>query len=331
MTIQKAESAVLAFDVGGTDTKAGLVLPASRGEIPEILDIERFPTALDAENPGDVLVEFLAGLVDRYAAAHPAYRLDAFGVSVPGLVDEARGLGIYAANLGWHDYPFKARLENRLGRPVAFGHDVAVAGDAEVALGAGQGAQNEMILVVGTGIAAALYVDGRRLQAGGYAGEVGHAMAPAPGGGLNIMEATGSAGAIARRYAEAVPGFSGGAREVLHLSQRGDLMAQQIWADAIAALAFSIAQTVAMIGITKVVIGGGLAEAGAALFEPLAEQVDRLLTFQPRPLLVKATLGQNAGLIGSALKAQSLIASQIQGNDRRAAGSATAAELKPAL
>ena len=312
MTIPKSASAVLAFDVGGTDTKAGLVLSAAPGEIPEIRDIQRFPTALSVEQPGEVLVDFLAGLVERYAERHPEFDVDAIGVSVPGLVDEQQGIGIYAANLGWHDYPFKAKLEERLARPVAFGHDVGVAGDAEVALGAGQGAENAMILVVGTGIAAALYIDGRRLRAAGYAGEVGHAMAPAPGGGLKIMEATGSAGAITRRYAEASEGFSGGAREVLQLAQSGDAVAAAIWAEAIAALAFSIAQTVAMIGVSKVVIGGGLAESGDALFQPLAAEIDKLLTFQPRPTLIRASLGQDAGLIGSALNAQKLLVQETE-------------------
>ncbi|NYE94951.1 glucokinase [Psychromicrobium silvestre] len=300
-------SAVLAFDVGGTDTKAGLVLSAAPGEVPEIVDIQRFRTALDAQRPGPVLVDFLDGLLRRYATEHPQLRIAAVGVTVPGLVDEQRGIGIYAANLGWRDYPFRAELESRMQLPVSFGHDVGAAGDAEVALGAGQGAENAMILVVGTGIAAALYIDGRRLRAGGYAGEVGHAMAPAPDGGLQIMEATGSAGAIGRRYLLAHPDFSGGAREVLTLAKAGDTVAQRIWAEAIAALAFSIAQAVAMIGISKVVIGGGLAEAGDELFEPLAKQIDQLLSFQPRPVLVKAMLGQNAGLIGSALKAQELL------------------------
>lgn len=295
--------AVLAFDVGGTDTKAGLVLAAADGRIPEIIDIQRFRTPLGSENPGGVLVEFLTGLVTRYRSEHPAKQIDAVGLTVPGLVDEIHGIGIYAANLGWRDFPFREALEQRLGLPVAFGHDVGTAGDAEVALGAAQNADNAMILVVGTGVAAALYVDGQRLKAGGYAGEVGHALAPAPGGGLGIVEANGSAGAIAKRYAAKTPGFSGGAREVLALAKAGDEAAKLTWHEAVDTLAFAIAQSVAMIGTSKVVLGGGLAEAGNDLLLPLAGRIDELLSFQPRPELVRAALGQNAGLIGSALKA----------------------------
>lgn len=299
----ETSSAVLAFDVGGTDTKAGLVLAAGAGQIPELIDIQRFRTVLDAEHPGEVLVDFLLTLVQRYRSENPGIRIEAIGLTVPGLVDEVQGVGIYAANLGWRDFPFRAVLESRLGLPVAFGHDVGTAGDAEVALGAAQQADNAMILVVGTGIAAALYVDGQRLKAGGYAGEVGHALAPDPAGGFGIVEASGSAGAIARRYADRTPGFEGGAREVLALAKQGDEIAQQTWAEAVQTLAFSICQAVAMIGTSKVVLGGGLAESGDDLLLPLARRIDELLTFQPRPELVRAALGQDAGLIGSALKA----------------------------
>lgn len=294
---------MLAFDVGGTDTKAGLVLAAEAGQIPQIIDIRRFPTALNAEQPGETLVEFLAGLMESYQADHPEHQIQAVGVTVPGLVDEVEGIGVYAANLGWKNFGFRAALELRMQVPVAFGHDVGTAGDAEVALGAAQHALNAMILIVGTWIAAALYVDGGRLNAGGYAGEVGHALAPAPGGGLGIVEANGSAGSIARRYGARKHGFEGGAREVLALAKAGDALAQQTWNEAIDTIAFSIAQAVAMIGTNKVVLGGGLAEAGDDLLVPLAARIDALLTFQPRPELVKAALGQNAGLIGSALKA----------------------------
>ncbi|MBQ1445192.1 MAG: ROK family protein [Renibacterium sp.] len=296
-------SAVLAFDVGGTDTKAGLVLAADPGQVPEIVDIQRFRTALDPGRPGEVLVDFLAELVQRYQSQHPEVRIEAVGLTVPGLVDEVRGVGVYAANLGWREFPFRAVLEDRLGMPVAFGHDVGTAGDAEVALGAARHADNAMILVVGTGIAAALYVDGQRLKAGGYAGEVGHALAPHPDGGLGIVEGTGSAGAIAKRYAARTPGFDGGAREVLALAKQGDATAGEVWADAVQTLAFSIAQAVAMIGTSKVVLGGGLAESGDDLMLPLSRRIDELLSFQPRPELLRAALGQNAGLIGSALKA----------------------------
>src|SRR5437764_1207153 len=61
------------------------------------------------------LVEELRGVVD-----HP---VDAVGVVVPGVVDEQEGVGVFSANLGWRDFPFRLLLSERTGLPVSFGHD----------------------------------------------------------------------------------------------------------------------------------------------------------------------------------------------------------------
>jgi glucokinase len=56
-----------------------------------------------------------------------------------------------------------------------------------------------------------------------------------------------------------------------------------------------------------VILGGGLAEAGDALLRPLAESVEAHLTFQPRPRLLRACLGDRAAALGSALLARDLV------------------------
>ncbi|MCY0904610.1 ROK family protein [Arthrobacter sp. H14-L1] len=323
--------AVLAFDVGGTDMKTGILAgPIDPGDA-VVRDLQRFPTPRcpepaagtgpaasrqlhDGAVPGytagcgDAIVQRIVELTERYRRSHPDIAPAAVGVTVPGLVDEAAGVGLLSANLGWRNYPFVERLESRLGLPVAFGHDVGMAGEAEFRIGAARGQSDVVVLVIGTGIAGAVFSDGRRVAGGGFAGELGHAMVPAADGSLQILEATGSAGGISRRYEQ----FSGtpvnGARDVLERAGAGDVLAARIWADAVAALAFSIAQCVSILGTETVVLGGGLAEAGEALLVPLAERVESLLTFHRRPHLVAAELGQNSGLIGSALKARDLLA-----------------------
>ena len=84
-------------------------------------------------------------------------------------------------------------------------------------------------------------------------------------------------------------------------------MAARVWADAVDALAFTICQCVNIIGTEAVVIGGGLAEAGEELLEPLRKRVDAILEFQRRPQLIRAQLGQDAGLLGAALNARALL------------------------
>ncbi len=301
--------AVLAFDVGGTDTKAGILQgPIGPGPV-TVRDLRRVATPLNPDAPGDTVVERLAELAQEYRAAHPEVGIAAVGLSVPGLVDEAAGTGILSANLGWDNYPFARRLAARLDLPVAFGHDVGMAGEAEFRIGAARGCSDAIVLVIGTGIAGAVFTDGRRVAGGGFAGELGHALVPAPDGSLQVLEAVGSAGALARRYAAATGGAADdGARGVVRLAQAGDAGAQRVWADALDALAFTICQCVSILGTETVVLGGGLAEAGDVLFAPLAERIDQLLTFHRRPALLHAQLGQNAGLIGSALKARDLLA-----------------------
>lgn len=298
--------AVLAFDIGGTDMKSGIILGDITGGDVAVLDVQRNPTPLDGARSGESVCARIVELTAAYRTAHPELNISAVGVTVPGIVDEAAGVGVYSSNLGWKNFPFTATLTQSLGLPVGFGHDVGMAGEAEFRIGAAVGKKDVLILVIGTGIAGAVLCDGARVAGGGYAGEIGHALVPAPDGSLAIMESLGSAGAIARRYTEATGTAVAGARDVVALAAEGDAAASAVWADAINALAFSIAQCVSILGTETVVLGGGLSMAGATLFEPLAARVDELLTFHRRPEYLHAALGENAGLIGSALKARSL-------------------------
>lgn len=307
-TAQGGNDVVLAFDVGGTDMKVGIVHgDLSHGDA-SVADLQRHPTPLDGERSGQTVCARIVELTAQYRAAHPELNISAVGVTVPGIVDEVSGVGIYSANLGWRDFPFTATLTEALGVPVGFGHDVGMAGEAEFKLGAAVGKTDVLVLVIGTGIAGVLVCDSHRVVGGGYAGEIGHALVPAPGGGMAIMESLGSAGAIARRYTEATGTSVPGARQVLELAATGDAAAKTVFTEAIDALAFSVAQCVSILGTETVVLGGGLSMAGPFLFDALAARVDELLTFHRRPEYIHAALGENAGLIGSALKARSLSA-----------------------
>lgn len=293
----------MAFDVGGTDMKAGIVDASGA-----IRGLRRVATPLSGNRTAEAVLDCVAGLAADLAGEFPDIHVAAAGLMVPGLVDSAAGTGIFSANLGWRNYPFTLEAERRLGVPVAFGHDVGSAGSAELRLGAAKGFSDVVVMILGTGIAGAVFSGGRPVAAGGYAGELGHALVPDPSGkGTAILESVGSAGAIAQRYTALTGTEVNGARGVLRLALAHDATAQQIWMDAIEALAFSIAQCVNIIGTEAVVVGGGLSEAGEELLAPLRRRVDELLTFHRRPQILKAQLGQNAGLIGAALQARMLL------------------------
>ena len=294
---------VLAFDVGGTDMKAAIVDDEGR-----MLETLRVPTPLSGERTGERVVQQVTELALELTQRHPLVAPAAAGLLVPGHVDDVRGVGVFAENLGWLDYPFRDRASAALGMPVGFGHDVRGAGEAEHRLGAARGFDDVLVVTIGTGIAAAVFIGGHVYSGGGLAGEIGHdRVAEGPicaCGGRGCLEAVASAAAIARRYTLRTGTAVEGARGVLERMHGGDANAAAVWDSALDALALGFSHSVALLAPQAIVIGGGLSEAGEELLAPLRERLDRILTFHRRPQLVKASLGADAGLIGSALTAR---------------------------
>ena len=291
---------VAAVDVGGTRIKAALVTAAY-----DTLAAVTTPTpkGVTADIGGVVHATVLDLLATAAHHDRPA-RLVGCGVVVPGLVDEVRGVGMLSVNLGWRDLPVRDPVASLLDVPVVVGHDVRAGLLAETRLGAARGARHALFLPVGTGIAGALLLDGAVIRADGWAGELGHLVIDPAGppcgcGATGCLEVIASAAAIEREYA-ARTGSSVAAEKVVARAAAGDPDATAVWARATAALAQAIVATVTITGVDLVLIGGGLAESGAALLDPLRADVGSRLTFQRPPRLEQAALGERAGCLGAA-------------------------------
>jgi glucokinase len=298
--------------VGGTGIKAGLVDPA--GRVHRAVTVPTPVVDGDGDATAKAILDQVAELISGLAAGEvPA----GVGVIVPGLVDTATGMAVYAENLGWQDVPFVARLTEASGLPVAFDHDVRSAGAAEQRFGAGRGYRDVVFVPIGTGISAALVLDGRPYRSA-WAGEIGHidvgSGLPCPCGARGCLETVASAAAIARRYTERSGRPVAGALDVAGRlgadtgsgsgSGFADPDARAVWDEAVDALAFVLAVTAAVVAPELIIIGGGLSGAGAALLEPLRKGVARRVTPpQLQPQLVGAALGEQAGLLGAALLA----------------------------
>ena len=291
---------VAAVDVGGTRIKAALVTAAF-----DTLAAVTTPTPKDiTADIGAVVHATVTDLLTTAAQDDGATRLVGCGVVVPGLVDELRGVGLYSVNLGWRDLPIRDSVAPLLGVPTVVGHDVRAGLLAETRLGAARGARQALFLPVGTGIAGALLLDGAVIAADGRAGELGHLVidptGPACGcGATGCLEVIASAAAIEREFA-ARTGGAAAAEEIAVRASAGDPDARAVWARATAALAEAIVATVTITGVDLVLIGGGLAESGAALLDPLRADVASRLTFQRPPRLEQAALGVRAGCLGAA-------------------------------
>ncbi|HEX3815054.1 MAG TPA: ROK family protein [Mycobacteriales bacterium] len=305
-------SAVVALDVGGTAMKGALV--DRQGAL---LHVEIRPTG--RERGPDAVV---AGIVDFTAALteEAPDGIAAAGVVVPGLVNQETGTAVYAANLGWHDVPLGDLVGKRLDRPVAVAHDVRTGGIAEGLVGAARECGDFLFLPIGTGIAAAIVLNGEPYGgANGFGGEMGHTPVvphgePCACGQRGCLETYASAASIPRRYMAAGGAPVSGAEEVLARAEAGDQLAKDAWDQAIDALATALASYSHLMDPELVVIGGGLAEAGDKLLEPLRTELASRLTFRPPPPLVPAALGSQAGCLGAAIIAW------------RAAGETTAGE-----
>jgi glucokinase len=291
---------VAAVDVGGTRIKAALVTAAC-----DTLAAVTTPTPKDiAAGIGAVVHAAVTDLLAIVAHDDRPARLVGCGVVVPGLVDELRGVGVYSVNLGWRDLPIRDLVMSVLGVPTVVGHDVRAGLLAETRLGAARGARHALFLPIGTGIAGALLLDGAVITADGRAGELGHLVidptGPACGcGATGCLEVIASAAAVEREYA-ARAGGTASAEEVAVRASTGDPDAAAVWARAVAALAQAIVATVTITGVDLVLIGGGLAESGAALLDPLRADVASRLTLQRPPRLEKAAFGERAGCLGAA-------------------------------
>lgn len=278
----------LGIDVGGTTTKACLTDDGGSR-----LDSVTAPTPRGVDALAALVAEQVAWARERDPG------VERVGVVVPGIVDEASGTAVLSVNLGWRDVPMREVLSAAAGVPVALGHDVRAGALAEARWGAG--ARDMLYVAIGTGVSAALVLEGRTVATGGYAGEIGQALVADPADGAAVpMETVASAAAIARRFADRAPVAAGGARRVLELAAAGDARAQQVFDEAVDALAEVLATSVTVLGPLPVVLGGGLAELGEGLTAPVRDGIAARLVVTPTPTVGTARLGPWSQALGAA-------------------------------
>lgn len=277
---------VLGIDIGGTTVKGARV-----DALGSVLATGSCATPSSSAALTAAVVSLAGGLRSDVTVA--------VGVACPGVLDD--GVARFAANLPWRDEPVRDRISAALGLPVVLCRDVAAAALAESAHVTGD---DVLYVGLGTGIAAA-HVAGGTLRGGatGRAGELGHTPVHPDGercgcGQLGCLEAYASAASISRRYAARTSRSVPAEQVVTRLGS--DDAADAVWRDAIEALALALATDVLVNDPAVIVLGGGLAQAGDALFSPLATALQGRLAWRDAPPLVPAALGTSAGRIGAA-------------------------------
>ena len=275
---------------------------------------------------GRGLDELLDGLEEELRAAlAEAPAAEAVGLGIPCTIHRERGVAVNAVNLPIVDVPMRELIGDRLDLPTFLDNDANVAALAEHRFGAARGAQNAVMLTIGTGIGGGLVLGGELYRGStGAAAELGHividqAGPPCQGSCPNrgCVEAFASGTAIGREgrlAAEAHPESALGrrlgagseidGRAVTQAALAGDGIAVEVLATAGRRLGVALASIANVFEPDVIVIGGGAAAAGELLLAAAREELrSRALPPQSSTPVVPAELGPDAGLIGAATMA----------------------------
>jgi glucokinase len=288
---------VLALDIGGTKIAGGLV-----DQDGTLLRHATRPTGTDPFAAVEAVVAELA----------PG-RVDGVGIACAGPVDTVAGTVAPINIPSWRDFPLVARVRSLVGAPVALAGDGLCMALGEHWVGAGQGSSAMLGMVVSTGVGGGLVLDGRPFGGrSGNAGHVGHVVVEPDGmpctcGGRGCVETVAS-GTHLVRWARS-QGWTGLDGMALAASAHaGDPVAAEAFRRGGQAVGLAIAATAAVCDLDLVVIGGGVAQVGDLLFEPVRATLATYARLSYlRDLRVEpAKLGTSAGLYGAAALAYSL-------------------------
>ena len=309
----------LGIDLGGTDIKVGVI-----DEHYKIIAKHTMPTL--ADRPAEEVI------ADMAAAGKAALEMAGLsesdilnvGVGIPGAVNTNTNVIIFAPNLGWKNLSFIPIFQKYWDIPVYIGNDADAAVLGEVFAGAARDYDNAVLLTLGTGVGGGL-VFGKKLftGGGGLGTEPGHIIIVAGGekcacGAVGCLEAYASVTGLIR---EAVKIMEKHPESLLHelcggqaskvngkiifdAAKQGDAAANIVVSDYVKYLGAGIATFCNTLRPQVVLLGGGVSHAGELLFGPLYDIVDSLY-FSPDgdgpPPILRAELGNDAGIIGAAL------------------------------
>lgn len=285
----------IGIDLGGTSIKAMAI--SGEGEV-----LSKINRPFDSEKKLDWAEKIRALVAELQSKQGDA--ATAIGVSAPGLAaGDSRSIAFLPQRLQglegliWSDY-----LQTPFAVPVLNDAHAALLG--EVWLGAARGLHNVIMLTLGTGVGGAAMVDGHLLRGHiGRAGHLGH-ISLDPNG---PPDCTGTPGALELAIGNCTIDERTGGRfktthDLIAAHNSGDSGATEIWLASVKALAAAICSFVNILDCEAAIIGGGIAQAGDALFHPLREFLDKM-EWQPGGHTVKlipAQLGEFAGAVGAA-------------------------------
>jgi glucokinase len=313
------------IDLGGTNIKAGVV--NSQGEL---LSKSRIKTRTDRGQLEIVRdMALLARQVIQEAKLSES-AITAIGIGSPGTPNNETGVLIYANNLPFDQVPLRSEIRKIIDLPVYVDNDANVAALAESAAGAARGTRHSVTITLGTGVGGGVVVNQRIYSGFNNAGcEIGHIVIKAGGelctcGRRGCFEAYASASGLIRETEQAARqnpesqlnrliaengGHADGRTAFIGMRQ-GDIAATAVVDAYIELLAEGLANVINGYMPEVIAIGGGVCNEGDALLVPVREKaIARSYLGQgvPKPRIVLAEMGNDAGIVGAAMMAGTCI------------------------
>jgi glucokinase len=305
---------VIGVDVGGTKVMAGVV--DAEGQVRRIAHRSTPGRRVDVKMIEDALTD----AVLEAAAGSP---IAGVGVAAAGFVDADGARVRFAPHLPWSGEDVQQRLADRWGTAVLLDNDANCAARAEWTFGAARGARDALMITLGTGIGGGIVSGGRLIRGrNGMAGEFGHMQVVPDGqacecGGRGCWEQYCSGNALVRDARARIgtqptllEELCDGRAELLtgpmvtEAAEEGDLVAREVFGGIGDWLGVGAANLVAAFDPEIVVVGGGVSAAGDRILEPARQSLVRSLVgaaHRDVPPIVRAELGNLAGLVGAAL------------------------------
>lgn len=308
------QAQTIGIDIGGTKVAGGVVDPD--GNILERLRYETPSTSPQATE------DTIARLVTELRRRH---EITAVGIGAAGWIDVSGSSVLFSPHLAWRHEPLRSAVRRRVRLPVVVENDANAAAWAEWRYGAAQGETHQVCVTLGTGIGGAIITDGVLMRGKyGVAGEFGH-MTVVPGGhrcecgNRGCWEQYASGNALVREARELAAAGSPVAAYLLDqvggdpgqitgpvvtsAAKEGDPIAVELLEEVGRWLGIGLANIAAALDPGTFVVGGGVSEAGEHFLQPARDTFRRTLTgrgFRPEARILRAALGNDAGLVGAA-------------------------------
>ncbi|HEY7545733.1 MAG TPA: ROK family protein [Blastocatellia bacterium] len=321
-------SYVLGLDLGGTKVSAAVLDGENK-----MISRARAKTRAwrDDEKVFHTIVATARRAIER--AGIETDKIEAAGIGSPGPLDPDEGVIIESANLGFRNFPLGFRLAEEFRCPVTVDNDVNAGMWGEFTMGAARGARDALGLFWGTGIGGGLIIDGKLYHGSSKnAGEIGHMIIQTDGprcgcGRRGCLEAMASRSAMTRDIHKAIRrGKKTSIAKLIESNsenipsnalrrayQGGDELVVKIVDRAARYIGIAVGSLVNVLGPEVVVLGGGVIEAfGQALIDRI-DKIARKTAFEfaiKDVRMIKAALGDDAGMIGAALLARQRLAAR---------------------